>query len=129
MKIPGISKDIRWFELGVWIVERKYDVKLERKYDNNISVRFYSTQRLDLTVKDVKAFYKPAESDRYNIEIIPVWLDNDAKIKTFSFPKAVDEYTSLTFIIKDKTNKTQFAVQIPLNGNEVKYTKMFYEGV
>ena len=110
-------------------MERKYDVKLEHKSDKNISVRFYSAQKLDLVVKDVKAFYKPKESDRYNVGIIPLWLDNEAKIKTFSFPKTVDEYTSLTFIIKDKTNKTQFAVQIPLNGNEVEYTKMYYEGV
>ena len=82
-----------------------------------------------MVVKDVKAFYKPTVSDCYNVGIIPVWLDNDAKIKIFSFPKPIDEYTSLTFIIKDKTNKTQFAVQIPLNGNEVEYTKMYYEGV
>ena len=110
-------------------MERKYDIKLESKYDNNISVRFYSTQRLDLTIKDVKAFYKPMESDRYNMGIIAVSLDNDAKVKTLAFHKTGEEYTSVTFIIKDKTNKTQFAVQIPLIGNEVKYTEMVYEGV
>ena len=108
-------------------MERKFDVKLENKNDYDISVRFYSQQKLELWVKNIKAFYKDRQSDSYNCGIVAVFLDNDARIKTFTFPKAIEMYNYLNFIIKDKTNKVQYAVQIPLKGTEAKYTKMIYE--
>lgn len=109
-------------------MERKFFAKLENKNGCDISVRFYSHQKLELWIKGIKAFYQYRQSDSYNCGIITVFLDNDTRIKTFTFPKINEMYNSLNFIVKDKTNKVQYAVQIPLNGTEVKYTKMIYEG-
>ena len=110
-------------------MERKFDLKLENVESGNISIRFYSKHNLKLAVLRIRAFYQLAESDDYETALVRITLDNNAEIKTFSFPKESNIYTSLNFIIKDKTNKMQYAVQVPLNGEEVKYTQMIFEGV
>ena len=110
-------------------MERKFDIKLEELNRNGISIRFYSNSSLKLSILRIKAFYQPESYDEYGIALVPVYLDNNASIKTFSFSNENNPYISLNFIIKDKTNKKQYAVQVPLNGEEVKYTQMIYEGV
>ena len=110
-------------------MERKFEIKLECVSKETISVRLFSTHKVDLMLKSVKAYYQPENADEWKGGILPVWLDNSAKIQTFSFPKASDSYTSLNFIIKDKTNKLQYAVRIPLNGEKIEYRVMTYEGV
>lgn len=110
-------------------LERKFDLKLESVESGNISIRFYSKYNLKLSVLRIKAFYQPKSFDEYVVALVPVYLDNNASIKTFSFINRDNLYTSLNFIIKDKTNKMQYAVQVPLNGEEVKYTQMIFEGV
>ena len=109
-------------------LERKFDVKLECIDNNNISIRFYSNHNLNIVVSQIKAFYQPKSFSEYEIKLTPVYLDNSATIKTFSFSNGDKVYTALNFIIKDKTNKAQYAVQVPLNGDKVKYTPMIYEG-
>lgn len=110
-------------------MDRKFNLKLENIKNNDISIRFYSEYNLKLSIVRIKAFYQPKSFDEYTIALVPVCLDNNAVIKTFSFSNGNNEYTSLNFILKDKTNKIQYAVQVPLNGEEVKYTQMIYEGV
>lgn len=109
-------------------MERNFDVKLECIDNNNISIRFCSNHNLKISVSQIKAFYQTESFYEYEIALVPVYVDNSATIKTFSFSDGSKVYTSLNFIIKDKTNKAQYAVQVPLNGDEIKYTQMIYEG-
>jgi len=111
-------------------MERKFDIKLEQKKDHNIIVRFYSKNKLNLLIRDIKAYYDCCKSDEYKVAIVSIQLDNSAKIKTFLFPKTNDAYTSLNLIAKDETNKVQYAVRISLIDHEdkVEYKEMIYEG-
>ena len=110
-------------------MNRVFEIRLENLSEGNICVRFYSKEKLDLRISQIKAFYAARKSDDYAVAYMSVYLDNSYSVKRFGkLPKPLAEYSSLNFIIKDKTNKAQFAVRIPLNGAEVVYTQMVYEG-
>ena len=109
-------------------MERKFDIKFECFNEKTIVIRFYSVHKIDLIVSQIKAFYSTTQYDDFGSVIMPVYLNNDYKIKSFDFPQAAKSYKSLSFIVKDKTNKCQFAVSVPLDRTEVKYKTVFYEG-
>ena len=105
-------------------MERKFDVRLECVEGNTISIRIYSAHKLELKVRNIKAFYQMTSCDEVNMVYPSISVDKAAKVKTFAFPKSANEYTSLNFIVKDKVNEVQYAVRVPLDGTEVKYTQM-----
>ena len=108
-------------------MKHHFNIVLERVTDNSVEVRFYSEYKLDLRINQIKAYYQQRASDSYPVEMTVVYLDNNAVVKSFSgFPKHISEYSSLNFIVKDSTNRSQLAVQIPLNGAEAKFTPMVY---
>lgn len=110
-----------------------FNIKLEAlsRESNRILIRFYSEFKVDLRISQAKVYYEPLRSDDCSIGYVVIILDDKCKysIKSFSgFPKDISNYTSLNFIVKDKTNRQQFAVQVPLNGKAVVFTPMIYEG-
>ena len=109
-------------------MKRAFEIRLEKLLEDSICVRIYSKEKLELRLSRIKAFYEMTKSDDYAVAYIPVYLDNSYKVISFwGFPKLLAKYSSLDFIVKDRKNKAQYAVQLPLNGAEVKYTQMVYE--
>lgn len=109
-------------------MERKFNIKFERVNEKTIVIRFYSVHNIKLIVSQINAFYSATEYDDFGSVIMPVYLNNDYKIKSLDFPQTATSYRSLSLIVKDKTNKCQFAVIVPLDGTEVNYQTMLYEG-
>ena len=111
-------------------MECKFGVKLDSVSENSVQVRLYSENKVDLVISQVKAFSKSSKPTDLPLANFTEHLNNSYKVRCFGdLDKSVRYYASLCFIVKDKTNKEQFAISIPLNGDSVKYTKMAYEGV
>ena len=103
-----------------------YDLQLARTDIAGVSVRFWSSEKCELSVIRGKFFYEPKKSDEYSVSLTAIFLENDRKECFFTFPEEKHSYTSLNFIVKDKTHRTQYAVQLPLDGTSPQFTEMLY---
>lgn len=107
-------------------MEKHYDLRLAGTDIVGVRVRFWSSEKCELSVIRGKFFYEPKKSDEYSVPLTAIFLENDRKECFFTFPKEKHPYTSLNFIVKDKTHRTQYAVQLPLDGTPPKFTEMLY---
>ena len=106
--------------------DRKFDITLQIDGMNNeLQLRFYSNTQVELQIRDIKAFY--GNQEYISLLYRRINLSND--FKTTSLGLKVGEYKTITLIAKNITHKEQYAVSIPLNGDEIIYTQMFYEGI
>lgn len=113
-------------------MDRVFNIWFIGKGEDTINARFYSQKCVELRVSQIKAYYEKNNGEEYLIQLVPVHLDNNDVVKCFGqFKRPVSEYSSLNFIVKDKTNKLQFKIQLPLLrvGTEAKYEPMVYEGL
>lgn len=106
--------------------DRKFDVNLQTGETNeNLQLRIYSNTHVDLQIRDIKAF----SNDQKYICLPYRRMSLSNEYKTTSLGIKAGEYRTITLIVKDVIYKTQYAVSIPLNGDEISYKKMFYEGI
>jgi len=107
-------------------MEKNYDLRLVKKEDTAAKIRFWSNEKCELRVIRAKFFFAPQKANEYPIALPSIFLDNDWKECIFQFPDNKYPYTSLNFIVRDKTHKTQHAVQLSLDGTAPKFTQMLY---
>ena len=103
-----------------------YNLRLAEKTDTGVKICFWSNEKCNLKVIRAKFFFEPRKANEYRIDLTPIFLDNDGKECFFQFPDDKCLYTSLNFIVKDETHKTQYAVQLPLDGSAPQFTQMQY---
>ena len=103
-----------------------YNLRLAEKNDAGVKIHFWSNEKCILKVIRAKFFFAPREANEYRIALTPIFLDHDEKECFFQFPDGKYHYTSLNFIVKDETHKTQYAVQLPLDGSAPQFTQMQY---
>lgn len=108
------------------MTDRKFDIKVQsHEMNKELQLRFYSNTQVELQIRDIKVFY---DNQKYiSLLYRRVSLSND--FKTISLGVKAGEYRTITLIAKNITHKTQYAVSIPLNGDEITYTKMCYEEI
>ena len=107
-------------------MEKHYDLQLAGTDIAGVMVRFWSSEKCELRVIRGKFFYEAKKSDEYSVSLTAIFLENDWKECFFTFPKEKHSYTSLNFIVKDKTHRTQYAVRLPLDGTSPQFTEMLY---
>ena len=107
-------------------MKKHYDLQLAGTDIAGVSVRFWSSEKCKLEVIRGKFLKKKKKSDEYSVALTAIFLENDWRDCFFTFPKEKHSYTSLNFIVKDKAHKTQYAVQLPLDGTSPKFTEMLY---
>lgn len=110
-------------------MERNYSLRFETKDESSVTVKFWSEKRLDLRITDIKFFSRGQVMPESDIQYVQFFLDNNWHCHSFySLNKNVYNCTSLNFIVKDVTSKTQYAVRVPLDGGDSEFTKMTFEG-
>lgn len=100
---------------------KDFKIKVEKKDKKGIICRFYSEVSTKLVIEDIKYFYSLKEKDYPEFKgIIPIFLNNNYKLELFEFPYANKEYTSITFLIKEKAERENiFAVRIDLKNDKI----------
>lgn len=92
-----------------------FDCKLEAHNSESVVIRFWSTEKAILLVKDIKLFSATDVSDPAGF-VFKMYLDQSQngnyKRQTIPFPRQRD-YRSITFQVKDETNNQLYAVSIP----------------
>ena len=110
-------------------MEQNYSLKIQSKDESSVTVRFWSKKNIDLRITDIKFFYNGQAMPKDIVQYVAVLLNNDYRCQTFDCPgQKVSECTSLNFIVKDVTSKTQHALRLPLNGDLPVFTEMLFEG-
>ena len=109
--------------------EYGFDVKLECLKEKDITIRFYSSESVELRVIRPKAFYGEGFADEpRDSGLRAIFLVNDYKLAVFHcFPKSATEYKTLTFEVKNRTYRKQWAVDIKLDTGRVGFKPMIYE--
>ena len=82
-------------------MKKHYDLQLARTDIAGVSVRFWSSEKCELSVIRGKFFYEPKKSDEYSVSLTAIFLENDWRDCFFTFPKEKHSYTSLNFIVKE----------------------------
>ena len=94
-----------------------FDCKLEERNFESVVVRFWSSEKADLLVKDIKLFSATDVSDPAGF-VFKVNLDqrqnSNYKRQTIPFPRQL-YYMTITFQVKDETNNQLYAVSIPFD--------------
>jgi hypothetical protein len=114
---------------GVSTPTPHFDVKIVGIAENHLILHFWSSGTTELHIATRKLYYDANDCDEDNSGLFAVYLSNSSTQKTICFPeiKPKREYRTITFIVRDITNKEQFAVSIPFGTCEAAYTKMVYE--
>lgn len=111
-------------------MNKYYDLKIQAKTESYVKICFLSKEICKLNLKFIEFYYENTKVKLYDDNItaeVLIYLDGKTdKYKFFSFPKKEQEYTSLNFIIKDMTHRTQHAIRIPLDGTPIIFTEMIY---
>ncbi len=98
--------------------------------EGKVNIRFFSERKCDLRIKDVKFYYSSRDFIKSSASYMSINLNNSSKTVTFQVDNDTEIYfTSITMIVKDMTNKKQFAVQISTDGKILRYTDMVFENV
>ena len=94
-----------------------FDCKLEEHNSEFVVIRFWSTDKAILFVKDIKLFSATDVSDPASL-VFKVYLDQNQnsnyKRQMIPFP-CQRNYRSITFQVKDETNNQLYAVSIPFD--------------
>lgn len=116
-------------------MDRFFDVKIECLEANKVSVRFYSSTKVDLWISQVRAVRCSEKADigpitgYYIVHLDKAHPDDNYKIETFGpFLKDYSEYSYLNFVVADKSHKTQFNVILPIDGGEAEYKQEHFWG-
>lgn len=111
-------------------MNKYYDLKIQRKAELYVVICFSSKEICELNLKSINFYCIDTKLDLFGNNatiVVPVYLDGRTnKCKSFYFPQERTQYTSLNFIIRDITHKTQHAVQILLDGTLIEFTEMIY---
>lgn len=106
--------------------DREFNITLQTdEISSEIQLRFYSNTQVELQIRDIKAFSK----DKKYIILLHMHINLSDDFKIVPLGIKLKEYRTITFIVKNMTYKKQYAVSIPLNGDEIMYTQMLYEKI
>lgn len=90
-----------------------YNLKLEDKDAMRVTIRFWSEEKATLHIVDTVYYYSDKNFDRDNT-IIPIELNNNAKLKSFPFPQKKN-CILIELIVREITLKKQHLIKIVPN--------------
>lgn len=100
------------------IDELNLEIRIVKIEDNLITINFNSDNKLKLLVKDIKiidAKNKTNWDDCSIYGVIDVVLNNSQTNKTIEFKSNIDNYETISFIIKNRMTCEKYPVKLKLH--------------